>query len=188
MDLGSANGSISNKTSFFAGSKSHLARSHLSISARQIKLCCFPTGRFGDFDIAGLHVALAELKDDFQASRLPLVEDDVVGFWLSRSEGNAAQANSDKRHSDNQRSIATSSVPLQTQASLSRFELALVPVRFDHITSFIVNAIGKSGRRARSNNGKFRIFPGVDQRENRCKNEYLLGTATTQLELRLKNP
>ena len=61
-------------------------------------------------------------------------------------------------------------------------------VRRDHIASFIVNAIGDSGRRARSNNGKFRIFPKVGQRKNRCKNEYLLGTATTQVELELKNP
>ena len=61
-------------------------------------------------------------------------------------------------------------------------------VRFNHVASRIVNAIGNSGRRARSsNNGKFRIFPRVGQRENRCKNEYLLGTATTQLELELHN-
>ena len=60
-------------------------------------------------------------------------------------------------------------------------------VRRDHIASFILNAIGDSARPARSNTGKFRIFPKVGQRENRCKNEYLLGTATTQLELELHN-
>src|SRR4029077_6298304 len=98
--------------------------SHLSISTRQIKLRCFSAGRFGDLDIAGLHVAVAELKDDFQASRLPLVEDGVVGFWLSGGEGND-QANSDKRHSDDQRSIVHKTShklsPQQTQASLSPF-------------------------------------------------------------------
>jgi hypothetical protein len=60
----------------------------------------------------------------------------------------------------------------------------LARVRLDQFASFIVDAIGDSGRRARSSkNGKLGIFPGVGQRENRCKNEYLLGTATTQLEL-----
>ncbi len=68
------------------------------------------------------------------------------------------------------------------------FEIARVLVHFDHVASFIANAIAKSGRRARSSNGEFRIFAGVGQRENRCKNEYLLGTATTRLELGLKNP
>jgi hypothetical protein len=58
----------------------------------------------GDLDIAGLHMAVAELKDDSQSSRLSLVEDGVVGFWLSGGEGND-QANSDKRHSDSQPSI-----------------------------------------------------------------------------------
>src|SRR5262249_49420946 len=80
------------------------ARSHLSTSTRQIKLRCFPARRFGDLDIAGLHMPVVELKDDSEASRLPLVEDGVVGFWLSGGEGND-QANSDKRHSDSQRSI-----------------------------------------------------------------------------------
>ncbi len=47
---------------------------------------------------------MVELKDDFQASRFPFVEDGVIGFWLSGGEGND-QANSDKRHSENQRSI-----------------------------------------------------------------------------------
>ncbi len=32
------------------------------------------------------------------------------------------------------------------------------------------------------------LFMEVGKRENRCKNEYLLGTATTQLELEPKNP
>jgi hypothetical protein len=74
-------------------------------------------------------------------------------------------------------------------ATLPLFELACVLVRLDHVARFIVNAIGNSGRRrARSRNGEFRIFAGVGQRENRCKNEYLLGTATRRLELGLKNP
>jgi hypothetical protein len=72
--------------------------------------------------------------------------------------------------------------------ALPLFEIAPVRVRLNHVARFIVNAIGNSGRRARSNNGEFRIFAGVGQRENRCKNEYLLGTATTRLELGLKNP
>ena len=33
-------------------------------------------------------MAVVELKDDSQASRLPLVEDGVVGFWRSGGEGN----------------------------------------------------------------------------------------------------
>src|SRR4029077_655936 len=100
---------------------SYLARFHLSVSTRQIKLRCFPAGRFGDLDIAGLHVAVVELKDDFQASRLPLVEDGVVGFWLSGGEGND-QANSDKRHSDNQRSIVhKTSHKLSPPESASKF-------------------------------------------------------------------
>jgi len=38
------------------------------------------------------------------------------------------------------------------------FELPRVLVHFDHVASFILNAIGNSGRRARSSNGEFRIF------------------------------
>jgi hypothetical protein len=60
-------------------------------------------------------------KDDFQASRLALVEDGVVGFWLSEGEGNY-QANSDKRRSDNQRSIVhQASHKLNPPASPSKF-------------------------------------------------------------------
>ena len=33
-------------------------------------------------------MAVVELQDDSQASRLPLVEDGVVGFWLSGGEWN----------------------------------------------------------------------------------------------------
>jgi hypothetical protein len=77
---------------------------------------------------------------------------------------------------------------MEVTPSSPLLEIARVLVRVDRVARFIVNAIGNSGRRARSNNGKFRIFPGVGQRENRCKNEYLLATATTRLELGLKNP
>jgi len=65
---------------------------------------------------------VVELKDDSQANRLPLIEDGVVGFWLSGGEGND-QANSDKCHNDNQRSIVHKTSyklsPQQAQASLS---------------------------------------------------------------------
>jgi hypothetical protein len=88
-------------------------------------------------------MAVVELKDDFQASRLPLVEDGVVSFWLSGGEGND-QANSDKRHSDNQRSIVHKTShklsPRQAQASLLLFELPRLPVRLDHVACGIVNA------------------------------------------------
>jgi hypothetical protein len=52
------------------------------------------------------------------------------------------------------------------------FEIASLFVRLKHITTFIENAIGSSGRRARSNNREFRSFRGMSQRENRRKNEY----------------
>jgi hypothetical protein len=88
-------------------------------------------------------MAVVELKDDFQASRLPLVEDGVVSFWLSAGEGNN-QANSDNRHSDDQRSIVHKTShklsPRQAQASLLLFETARVLVRFDHVASMMVNA------------------------------------------------
>jgi hypothetical protein len=41
---------------------------------------------------------VAELKGDFQARRLSLVEDGVVSFWLSGGEGN-----NEKRYDSNQR-------------------------------------------------------------------------------------
>jgi hypothetical protein len=88
-------------------------------------------------------MAVVELKDDFQASRLPLVEDRVVSFWLSGGGGND-QANSDKRHGDKQRSIVHKTShklsPRQAQASLLLFELALVLVRLHHVARIIVNA------------------------------------------------
>ena len=66
-------------------------------------------------------MAVVELKDDSQTSRLPLVEDGVVGFCLSGGEGND-QANSDERHSDSQRSIVhETSHKLRRPASASKF-------------------------------------------------------------------
>ena len=69
-------------------------------------------------------MAVVELKDDSQASRLPLVKDGVVGFWLSGGEGND-QANSDERHSDSQRSIVhkTSHQRSRRQAQTSYINL-----------------------------------------------------------------
>ena len=88
-------------------------------------------------------MAVVELKDDFQASCLPLLEDGVVSFWRSGGKGNN-QANSDKRHSDDQHSrVHKTSHKLsfrQAQASLLLFETARVLVRFDHLASMMVNA------------------------------------------------
>src|SRR5947199_10843925 len=78
-------------------------------------------------------MAVVELKDDSQASRLPLVEDGVIGIWLSGGEGND-QANSDKRHSDSQRSMAhKTSYKLSRPASANKcinLEIRHVLVRF----------------------------------------------------------
>ena len=80
-------------------------------------------------------MAVVELKDDSQASRLPLVEEGVVGFWLSGGEGND-QANSYERHSDSQRSIVhKTSHKLSRPANASKlsiFEIRFVFARLDH--------------------------------------------------------
>ena len=78
------------------------------------KTSLFSRSRFGDLEIAGLHMAAIEFKDDSHASSLALVEDGVAAFRLSGGEGNH-QANRDKRQSDNQRSIVH-----KTSCKLSR--------------------------------------------------------------------
>ena len=85
----------------------------------------------GDLEIAGLRVAVVELNDDSQATRFPLIEDGVIAFWVNGGEEND-QANSDKRHSDSQRSMAHKTshqlTAAKRQASVSIFEISLVLV------------------------------------------------------------
>ena len=86
-------------------------------------------------------MAVVELKDDSEASRLPLVEEGVVGFCLSGGEGND-QANSCERHGDSQRSIVhTTRHKLSRPANASKlsiFEILLLLVRLDHVACFTV--------------------------------------------------
>src|SRR5262249_1649486 len=86
------------------GHKSHLARSRLFIFTWKIKLRCFSVARFDDLDLAGLRVAIGELKDNRYARRVALVVHDVVAFWRSGGEWEG-EGKGNKRRCGNQRLI-----------------------------------------------------------------------------------